>query len=732
VLVTSDGSVKLLDFGIAKMIAGEAESESSGALTRLGQQMATPAYAAPEQVAGGLVTTRADVYALGAMLHELLCGQRLPAETRGAASPPVMLCSSRVDAQFAASVGGRTVKALRRELRGDLDAIVAKATEWHAERRYASVEALAADLERYRKHLPIEAQRIGRIQLAAKFVRRHRFSSALAAVLLGVSVLGTALVAWQAREAAQQARRAEAVKGFLAEIFSGSDPRIARDRPRGTMSARELLDIGAARIEKEFAADPPTEIDLLGTVADIYRELGVFDRAGELEEKKVRLARAVYGELSPVVVDAAVSKAAHDCDKHGPECAKLQLAADALLNRAGMNASPSRALWWVAEGERLRALPGRETERRTAYENAIALYARVAPHDPGRVTAVEELASEHQQQGDYAGAVSLHEQALLLAMALPRRNDAELQTIHGNRALAFQQAGDLLAASAEFDLAADIAERTSGVDFETFWDIRGNAARTRHLAGDRERADALFEALMTHLPPPSLHSISAYVARELYGERLAAEGRPLLALPLLEAAEREFIEHPRDEFDLRRVRLRLGDALDRVGRHAEARGKFADALTDYEKHSSPGEQPLLAMRERWGRFLLDHGEAEAAAVQFSEVVKQGRDRQWVHVALAHAGLARVALHYGDVAAALAESAQAVDLWERRQGFYDVRMAPYLQRVRADALALSGELTAAQALEDAAFAASERYDAPESPTRRHRNLSRPAVASVKPK
>jgi serine/threonine-protein kinase len=327
-------------------------------------------------------------------------------------------------------------------------------------------------------------------------------------------------------------------------------------------------------------------------------------------------------------------------------------------------------------------------------------------------------------RGDFPGSIALYRQALDVAGGLPTRNDAELQTIYGNLALVYQQMGDYVSAGAAFNQAADIAARTSGPDFVTYWDIGANAARTLHLAGERERADAQFESLMTHLPPPSQHVIGASTARENYGERLAAEGRPALGVPLLEIAERDLIEHPRDDFDVRLVRWRLGDALARAGRTSEARVMLSKAIDDYIAHSKPDQQPLLGMRERWGRFLLDQGELAAAVSQFDEIVRQAHDRKLTHIALAHGDLARAALASRKVDVALQESAVALDLWEHRQGYYDVRMGPYLQRIRADALAASGERAEAQRLEDAAWAASEKFDAPESPTRKHRQFGPP--------
>jgi len=299
-----------------------------------------------------------------------------------------------------------------------------------------------------------------------------------------------------------------------------------------------------------------------------------------------------------------------------------------------------------------------------------------------------------------------------------------LQTIYGNLAVVYQQTGDLLNASATLAKAADIAERTSGRDYVTYWGVGAEAARTLHLAGERENADKKFEELLTHLPPPSQHAATANEVREYYGVALAAEGRPALAVPLLEIAERDLIAHPRDDFDLRLVRWRLGDALDRAGRTAEARAALSWSFDDYVAHMRPDQQPLLGIRERWGRFLLDQGDTAGAIAQFDEIVRQAHDRKLSHIALAHGDLARVALTRKDNDRALAESAAALDLWEHKQGFYDARMGPYLQRIRADALAAAGQTAEAQQLEDAAWAASEKFDAPESPTRQHRQFTHP--------
>lgn len=711
VLVTTAGEVKLLDFGIAKLIdESGGDSGNDDGLTQLGGRAVTPDYAAPEQLDGGGITVATDVYALGVMLYELLAGQRpFPSRSRLG-----RMIEQRDEAPLASV---RASGKRRVELLGDLDAILAKAISIEPGQRYASADAFSADLLRYLSYQPIQAKRIGRWQRARKFIRRHRQGAAVACLLLAALGAGVGGVLWQAQRAAEEARRASAIKDFLIEIFATNDPRTASDQPRGSISAKALLDAGATKIESRFADDPDVQIELLRTVADLYAQLGEDERYETLQALQLEKVRERYGPLHPNILNGAVETALRRCS--GTErkpCAQAVTEADRLLKAAGDRDPTLRAHWWLVRGAMLLGEDGRIDDAGRAYENAVALFRRHEPHSRGHVTALHELAGFYMTMKlDHARAIATYREALTLAESLPDRNDAELQTLYGNLGLVHQQIGQFADAAEAFKKSADIADRTTGAEVPTAWAPRANAARTLHLAGQREAAHREFARLLPLLPNDGRHANDVANVQEVYGERTSSEGQPELGIPHLEAAVSVYARQATHAFKLRLARRHLGEAYRRSGRNEDAGRVLKSSLEDYLQHQQDSEQPVMAIRENWGRWLLDNDRAEEARTQFDTIVGHAESRPFAHVALAHGGLARVALMRNDHSTALRESAVALDIWNRVAGFRDVRMAPYLQRIRADALAADGKVAAAQALEDAAASASARYDHRDSPT-----------------
>ena len=278
VLVTASGLPKLLDFGISKIIEGDAPSAEATALTRLAGRPMTLAYAAPEQVLALPITVTADVYALGVMLFELLSGERLYRASEPRALEAEIL---RGDLRKPSEV--TPDKARAKALKGDLDAIVLTALKRQPTERYQSAAALADDLDAYLTGQPVKAQPDSRTYRLKKFVARNRLPvAAAAAVLVALGIgLGTAL--WQGNEARTQARRATALNTFVLGLIRTADPNASAQTKAADVA---MLNTIEQRIDKEFNGSPDQLLQLRVTVGDAYKNRGenaaarrVFQRA---------------------------------------------------------------------------------------------------------------------------------------------------------------------------------------------------------------------------------------------------------------------------------------------------------------------------------------------------------------------------------------------------------------------------------------------------------------------
>ncbi|NNK61828.1 MAG: serine/threonine protein kinase [Gemmatimonadetes bacterium] len=308
-------AVKLLDFGIAKVIEGGDASESS-IRTHTGQRLLTPLWASPEQVASQPVTTASDVYQLGLLLYELLSGDRPylddtgtpldgPALEQAIRTLDPVPPSRRVMRSDPDDPGTRARSAA---LRGDLDAIVRKAMRKDPEDRYASVLALAADLRAYREGRPVGASVGTRTYRFRKFVGRHR--AAVVAGTAGALLLTgwAATASWQNRALAEErdrvraeARRTAAIRDFLVEMFQVADPFQPDPLAGDSTSARELLDAGARRLSTELVDDPGARAELAFTIGTTYRALSLDQPAREMLEQALALQAAESGPESPQV-----------------------------------------------------------------------------------------------------------------------------------------------------------------------------------------------------------------------------------------------------------------------------------------------------------------------------------------------------------------------------------------------------------------------------------------------
>jgi serine/threonine-protein kinase len=386
VLVTSGGLVKLLDFGVAKLL-DPATAPDDPPLTATGMRIMTPEYASPEQFLGEPVTTATDVYALGVMLFELLAGcpphdtgahrrdtlERRVLDTDPAApSAACRLNTSGAGGSARADSRRTTIDGLARRLRGDLDNIVLTALRREPERRYPSVAALREDIERHRAGLPVAARPATLRYRTVKFLRRNRVAVTAAVLLTGAVVAGATSTLVQARAAAREGRRAEQIRDFLVSVFEVSSP----DRAGGeTVTARQLLDRGSARVNAELASEPVLRSDMLVVLGRLYRQLGLYDPAGRHLQEALTLHRQRPG-TAPALVETL-----------------LELAS-------------------------VRFEEGANDEAESLLREAVAIAAATeGPQGPGVAAATTDLAAVFRARGQFDEAESLSREAIAMRRA---------------------------------------------------------------------------------------------------------------------------------------------------------------------------------------------------------------------------------------------------------------------------------------------------------------------------
>ena len=433
ILVGADGKPKLLDFGIAKILATAADADAAPATVTLRGWM-TPAYASPEQLRGEPTSTATDVYALGLILYELLTG----ASPFAPATDPVETARAKLEgtiprpstAVLRAAAGGRAtpeMTRLSRSLKGDLDTIVLKAIAAEPARRYTSAAALADEIERYLSGRPVLARPDTYGYRTGKFVRRHRWAVGFAAVAVIALLTGLVLALVGQRralraeaEARTNAATAERVSDFMVGLFRISDPGEARGN---AVTARELLDRGAERVDKELEQEPDVRSRLRNVMAQAYGELGLYERQVSILEAQV----------------------------------------DEVTRRTGADSIETLSLVNRLSSAEMRR--GRYAVARDLAEKAVTGFEAVAPAARLELArALSQAAVCYRELGDLRRASEYLERSLAVREQLPEQAPADIIAILNNVAILRWRLGEQDAARPMYQRALDLAVATYGED----------------------------------------------------------------------------------------------------------------------------------------------------------------------------------------------------------------------------------------------------------------------------
>jgi serine/threonine protein kinase/tetratricopeptide (TPR) repeat protein len=671
ILVTTGGTVKLLDFGIAKLLADEAEASS---LTVDGRSVLTPEYAAPEQLQGGPVTTATDVYSLGVLLYQLLAGRHpTAADTTNSAeliratldADPVRLATALTqpgpdaseDSSRVAADRGTPLLRLRRQLEGDLENIVARTLRKNPAERYQTVAALADDLRRHLAHEPVSARPDSMGYRTAKFVRRHRGMVSAGVLMVLAVTAGLVGTVSQAYRAEVQARRAQHERDNALRQLSYANTTDelmtfllteGSDKP---FTTAELLARAEPVLDKQFAGDPAQRAHLLSNIASLHVSAQNFQMAQTLLLRAQAAARNVpdvslQASIECLLAYLHANNGAFDLAAHTFESAfaKLHVAAD--LDRAVVSSCLSqRGGVATMRGDSQAAL----ADLKAALDTL-----GTPPEDRNQAIATRNALANALSEADQPalGVIELR-RAIAELDALGRGRTQGASVMVQNLGTLLSQAGQTMSSLEATERALDIARGLGGAAPSLEYDYANeliNLGRHRDampliehaVAESKARGDKRYAAI-TLMRGSRAWCIAGDLVR--CGEMLKA-GQSELA-PSLPAG------HPRFgmiEVSLARLALARGDL-------PQARTRLSKAVVILDASKNKNRRGFSALT-LLARTELQLGDLDAAQAHATQAVAQTRDAlggfahsEWLGSALVAEGMVQQA--HGQAAAAQA-------------------------------------------------------------------------------
>ena len=673
VLVDAQGSPRVLDFGIAKLI----EQSGEQTVTGTGMRVLSPAYAAPEQILGEAIGTATDVYALGLMFCELLTGQ-LPRQRRGATSAQLALdvtqevvdrastLAARLDAnQMRETYGNHgDARQLARSLSGDLDLIIATALQREPARRYPTAAAFADDLRRWLDGRPISARADAPGYRLRKFVRRHKLGVAAAAIMTFSLLAGLGAALWQANIARSEAARAdieranaerqlarsERVKDFILTLFREQDP-----ISRASATARSPTDMirnGISVVDTSLASEPELQAQLLKDLGEIQVSLDDREAAQATLKRAWEMQSALSGANSIAAAEAMAAYA--DSVYVVGEVAKAEpLIRDALnsLRTAGAGDLPRAAL---AESTlaNIELAAGRNAEAEGLARHGVDVFRAAYGESNVQVAArLGVLGKIQQEAGRYPDALESYGKAL----AIVAKNNGE---DHVRTAILRTSIGDVLRVQRKYDEAQ--------IEYEAALRIERASLPVDHLyvggtllrIGDLQRRMAHFDAAERSLAEAlkilgKTPSGQYAQALQTYGNLARAQGKFDLAAERYRKSFEVFRAATGDSVYTWLTALTEVAALTDAGRYAEADAHALDALAALQRISPDDDYNNTYAASVLGNLRQAEGRHREAIPNFRralETIQKIYEADHVEIAQVRISLASSLLASNDTAA----------------------------------------------------------------------------------
>ncbi len=613
ILVDNDGRVKLLDFGIARFLSAETDPAAMPA-TVSGHRSFTPDYASPEQLSGRTVDTRADLYALGVVLFELLAGCR-PFDLSGASMGEVERIVSTVEAPRpsalideprAIMLSEKSAPRARAGIQGDLDAIVGMALRKEPERRYGSADLMAADIRHHLDGRPVLARPDGVGYRMQKLLRRRKLEAAAVAIAMVSLIGGLVGTTIQARHAAAQGKRAEQVTEFVTTMLGAADPgSLGKD-----VTVREVLDSAAAHVDT-LGSNPDLEAEIRSVIGRTYMGLGDFE-AGETQYRRALDARrrsAPNGDHATVVSLTQQSYALEYLGQYAAADSVLDVASK--LNDRFPPPDPLDRAALLDQRARIATRLGHNDEAETLQEQALGITKRAAPkNDTLLAYAYANLGFVKSELGKVAESERLYEAAVASTRRAYGDHHAKLAEMLSPYATVLERAGKPAKADSVYRQVLEMRRTILGEDHPEYaWTMFNYADWLRTQQRWAEAAD--WSRKVLQLRGKTLPDSHMAVATAM-----GVLGRALGHMDSLDVAERYLRESlklrqkylPTDHWLIASSESILGEHLVLAHRYAEAEKLLLPAekkLVDERGEDAPvvadSRGRIVRLYQAWGR-----------------------------------------------------------------------------------------------------------------------------------